>query len=69
MLTRKLKAFKIEYHWHCIKLLKKKLRNAKKTKKQQLIGKISYHKHKAQELSYQYEILIGLRDKNGVFIT
>jgi hypothetical protein len=52
----------IEYHWLCVRLLRKQLHNAN------TFGKISLHKRKAGTLSEQYEILIGLRNEKGVFI-
>ncbi|MBR3789863.1 MAG: hypothetical protein IKJ86_07730 [Clostridia bacterium] len=66
MLLRKKFYLQIEYHWYCINLLKKQLNDSKKKQKTQ--GKINYHKQKASVLSYQYEILVGLRDENGAFV-
>jgi len=68
MLLRKTLYLKIEYHWYCINLLKKQLRDSNEAKTQEIMGKISYHKYKANNLSYQYEILTGLRNEHGIFI-
>ena len=68
MLLKKIFYLKIEYHWHCIKQLNKKLLSLDETKKQMIMGKIAYHKCKAQQFSYQYEILIGLRNEYGNFV-
>lgn len=68
MLLKKFFYLKIEYRWYCIKRLNKKLCNSDKAKKQEIIGKIYYHKYKAENLSYQYEILVGLRDEKGFFV-
>jgi hypothetical protein len=67
MLLRKKFYLQIEYHWYCINLLKKQLNDSNETQKQKINGKISYHKQKALSLSLQYEILIGLRNENGMF--
>ena len=58
----------IEYHWFCIKTLKKQLLK-NKCNKMQVCGKINFHKFKASNLSYQYEILSGLRNAQGNFIS
>lgn len=68
MLLRKKFYLLIEYHWHCINLLKKQLNDSNEKQNKKIQGKINYHKQKASTLSYQYEILIGLRDTNGYFI-
>lgn len=67
MLMRKKLYLKIEYHWYCIGRLKKKLKNAKGDKKRSLWGKIEFHKFMAEQASIKYEILIGIRDRNGNF--
>ncbi|MBE6748336.1 MAG: hypothetical protein E7557_03795 [Ruminococcaceae bacterium] len=67
MLLRKTLYLRIEYHWYCVSLLKKQLSNSNENKKQKLIGKMCYHKYKANALSYQYEILVGLRNEKGEF--
>ncbi|MBO7179561.1 MAG: hypothetical protein J6V78_04390 [Clostridia bacterium] len=69
MLLRKTLYSRIEYHWYCIKLLKKQLGDSNETEKQILNGKINYHKFKANALSYQYEILVGLRNEKGELST
>ena len=69
MLLRKKFYLQIEYHWYCINLLKKQLNDSEKSKNQKIIGKINYHKQKATALSYQYEILVGLRNTSGEFIS
>ena len=68
MLLRKKFYLQIEYHWYCINLLKNQLNDSNEIQRQKLQGKINYHKQKASVLSYQYEILVGLRDENGIFI-
>lgn len=68
MLLRKKYYLQIEYHWCCINALKKQLNDSNEARKQKINGKINYHKQKAQSLSLQYEILVGLRDLYGVFI-
>ena len=68
MLLRKKFYLQIEYHWYCINLLKKQLNDSKEKQRQKLQGKINYHKQKAHSLSLQYEILVGLRNADGVFI-
>ena len=68
MLLRKKFYLQIEYHWYCINLLKKQLNDSNEKQSKILKGKINYHKQKANHLSYQYEILVGLRDENGVFV-
>ncbi len=67
MLLRKKFYLQIEYHWYCINLLKKQLNDSNETQKQKINGKINYHKQRALSLSLQYEILIGLRNENGMF--
>jgi hypothetical protein len=67
MLLRKKFYLQIEYHWYCINLLKKQLNDSNETQKQKMNGKINYHKQRALSLSLQYEILIGLRNENGMF--
>jgi len=68
MLLRKKFYLQIEFHWYCINLLKKQLNDSNEKQSKKIQGKINYHKQKASTLSYQYEILIGLRDTNGYFI-
>lgn len=68
MLLRKMFYLRIEYHWYCIKHLKQQLSDSNETKNQEIKGKISYHKYKAEKLSYRYEILTGLRNENGIFV-
>ena len=68
MLLRKKFYLQIEYHWYCINLLKKQLIDSNEKQSKKIQGKINYHKQKANYLSYQYEILIGLRNADGVFI-
>ncbi len=68
MLLRKKFYLQIEYHWHCINLLKKQLNDSNEKQSKIIKGKINYHKQKASLLSYKYEILVGLRDENGVFV-
>ncbi len=68
MLLRKKFYLEIEYHWYCIKLLKKRLNDYGEKKNKKIQGKINYHKQKANFLSYRYETLIGLRDEKGAFI-
>jgi hypothetical protein len=67
MLLRKKFYLQIEYHWYCINLLKKQLNDSNETQNQKINGKINYHKQRALSLSLQYEILIGLRNENGMF--
>lgn len=69
MLLRKKFYLQIEYHWYCINLLKKQLNDSNETQNKKIHGKINYHKKKANSLSYQYEILVGLRNENGKFIS
>ena len=68
MLLRKKFYLQIEFHWYCINLLKKQLNDSNETQKQKINGKINYHKQRANSLSYQYEILVGLRNENGKFV-
>ncbi len=68
MLLRKKFYLQIEYHWYCVKLLKKQLNDSNEAQIQKINGKINYHKQKALSLSLQYEILVGLRNENGAFI-
>lgn len=67
MLLKKIFYLRIEYHWYLIKLLNKKIKNSYDNEYLRLSGRISYHKHKASHLSFQYEILAGIRNENGVF--
>ncbi len=69
MLLRKKFYLLIEYHWHCINLLKKQLNDSNEKQSKKIQGKINYHKQKASTLSYQYEILIGLRNEAGNFVS
>ncbi len=68
MLLRKKFYLQIEYHWYCINLLKNQLNDSNEKQNKKINGRINYHKQKANSLSLQYEILVGLRDENGVFI-
>lgn len=68
MLLRKKFYLQIEYHWCCIKLLKKQLINSTLQNNTKINGRINYHKNKALLLSQNYEILVGLRNENGAFI-
>lgn len=69
MLLRKKFYLQIEYHWYCINLLKKQLNDSNENHSKKFQGKINYHKQKANHLSYQYEILIGLRNEAGNFVS
>ena len=69
MLLRKKFYLQIEYHWALINLLKKQLSDSNETQKQKINGKINYHKQKALSLSLQYEILVGLRNEHGKFVS
>lgn len=69
MLLRKKFYLQIEYHWALINLLKKQLSDSNETQKQKINGKINYHKQKAHSLSLQYEILVGLRNEHGKFVS
>ncbi len=68
MLLRKIFYLRIEYHWYCIKQLSSQLSFSDNTGYEKLAGKIAYHKYKASELSFQYEVLAGIRNEYGAFI-
>lgn len=69
MLLRKKFYLQIEYHWYCINLLKKQLNDSNEERNKKINGKINYHKQKALSLSLQYEILVGLRNEAGNFVS
>ena len=61
-ISQKIRAAKIEYHWMCIKLLRKKQHRKENPR---LKHKEEVHRFKAEQLSIAYEFYMGLRDWKG----
>lgn len=61
-ISQKIRAAKIEYHWMCIKLLRKKQHRKESPR---LKHKEEVHRFKAEQLSIAYEFYMGLRDWKG----
>lgn len=55
-------AFRIEYHWFIISRIRRNPNSERYAQKEQM------HKFKAEHLSIEYEIRVGLRDWTGKII-
>lgn len=66
-LNQKLLALKIEYHWLCIGNLRKKLRRAENERFEKLGASERLHRYKAEQALIEYEVSLGLRDRNGIW--
>lgn len=61
-------ATKIEYHWWRIGVLRKRKANASTKRKQKLSATENLHRYKAEKASIEYEISLGLRNHEGLFL-
>lgn len=61
-------ATKIEYHWWRIGAIRKKKANTSRNCKQKLSATENLHRHKAEIASIEYEISLGLRNHQGLWV-
>jgi hypothetical protein len=61
-------ATKIEYHWWRIGALRKKKANVSERRKQNMSASENLHRYRAEKALIEYEITLGLRNYNGLFL-
>ncbi len=61
-------AAQIEYHWWRIRSIRKKNATTVQKNSEKLSAAENLHRYKAEKALIQYEITVGLRNHNGLWI-
>ncbi len=59
---------KIEYHWWRAKQTEKRSKNSVTAYNERRYATANLHKYKAEKALIEYEVSMGLRDRNGLWI-
>lgn len=60
---------KIEYHWWRARGIEKRIKSSVSACNERRYSAVNLHKYMAERALIEYEVSVGLRDRNGFWIT